>query len=296
MVFHLYFAGAQAMVSEELMEANSNYRLLSYWHDKKRIERRRDMGLLTFIDSGAFTSHTKGIEVDVDTYIDYLNERIDSIDCAAQVDEIPGTFGLPKSKKDLIEAPIISWDNYLYMEKRVKQPEKILPVFHQFEKFKHFETMVNYGVPYIGISPSNEISVSQKIPWINECFKIIEKSGRTDVKIHAFGMTSLNVLEMYPFYSADSTSWLMTSANGAIMSKYGTIFVSERGIQDRKHIFNLSKETQLEIERYVNSLGYNLKDLSESYKERSNFNITYLTHWAKNYQYKPQTVKQFKLF
>jgi len=304
MVFHLYFAGAQAMVSEELMEELKSFRLLSYFHDKKRIERRRDMGLKTFIDSGAFTAHTKGIEVDLDEYISYLNERDETVGVAAELDEIPGEFGKPKTKEQLNKAPLKSWANYLYMIERCKSPEKVLPIFHQGENLKHLVTMLESTplengvahVPYIGISPSNEVSVKSKTSFLEACFEVVEASSNPNVKIHAFGMTSLKLLERFKFHSADSTSWLMTSANGGIMTKFGTIYVSDRGLKDKNHISNLTKETQREMREYVEGYGFDLDQLSESYKQRSNFNLTYLTEWAKNYQYKPQTVKQFKLF
>ena len=45
-----------------------------------------------FIDSGAYSEHSQGIKIDVDEYIDYVNNLDDKISAIAQVDHIPGVF------------------------------------------------------------------------------------------------------------------------------------------------------------------------------------------------------------
>ena len=55
------------------------------------------------IDSGAFSVHTKGIELDVDEYINYINSIDDDIHIFAQVDKIPGEFGKEKTKEQILE-------------------------------------------------------------------------------------------------------------------------------------------------------------------------------------------------
>ena len=87
-------------------------------------------------------------------------------------------------------------------------------------------------IPYIGISPANDQPVKEKEKFIDKCFKIIAKSSNPNVCTHAFGMTSLYILERYPFTSADSTSWILNGANGSIMTKYGSVRATSA--RDRK--------------------------------------------------------------
>ena len=195
----------------------------------------------------------------------------------------------------------MSWNNYLYMRERLKSPEKLLPIFHQGEDFKWLHNILDYRSPegdkiwYMGISPANDKPVKDKIKFIDKCFDIIKHSSNPDICTHAFGMTSLNVLEMYPFTSADSTSWLMNGANGCIMTKYGSVLVSAKSIHSPQHIAMMPKAAQHEIQAYVESKGYDMSKLGTQYTERIRFNIDFLLDWAKNYRYKPVLVRQRSL-
>ena len=305
--FDLYFAGSQNKLAEAYLQANGCNRLASQLIDriviKNWIEARSDGGAKghLFIDSGAFSAHTRDAELDVDEYIEYVNSIDEHVHIFAQVDKIPGVFAQPKTREQLLEAPEISWQNYLYMRDKVKSPDKLLPIFHQGEEWKWLENILEAKfdgkpIPYIGISPANDRPVKEKEVFIERCFKIIAKSSNPDVKTHAFGMTSLNVLERYPFTSADSTSWIMNGANGSIMTKYGSVTISSGRTHAPDHLFKMPKAAQDEIQKYVETHGFDMKGLSEDYKQRIIFNIMYLSEWSKNYQYQPSKVIRKSLF
>lgn len=250
MAFNLYFAGSQCKEADELMVKLNCNRLFSQENDRKNISnwqnykhsRRTQYKGNILIDSGAFSVHTKGIELDVDEYIEYINSIDKDIHIFAQVDKIPGEFGKQKTKEQILEAPALSWKNYLYMKDKVNSRDKLLPIFHQGEDFKWLHNILEYThddgshISYIGISPANDKSAKEKEIFIHKCFNIIKKSSNPNVKTHAFGMTSRWILEQYPFTSADSTSWLMTGANGSIMTPYGIILVSQNKLNDPSHI------------------------------------------------------------
>lgn len=306
--FQLYFAGALNPVFEEDLKNKGANRLASQLLDKNAIKgwiEGRDEGRCKgrlFIDSGAYTAHTQGTELDVDAYIEYLNSIDDYTHCYAQVDHIPGRLNQPKTRQELEEAPEISWKNYLYMRPKMKSPDKLLPIFHQGEPYKWLHNMLDWTdengnhIPYIGISPANDQVTSQKINFIEKCFQIISKSSNPDVMTHAFGMTSLKVLESYPFTSADSTSWLMNGANGSIMTPFGSVLVSDGSLHLPAHINRMPKAAQEWVIKYVTDHGFTMEDVKSDYKARIKVNIQYLLEWAKNYQYKPSSVKRKLLF
>ena len=304
MAFNLYFAGESTKLSNELLLKLNCNRLYSQKNDRKSIQRwvdgRKECGSTgyLFIDSGAFSAHTKGVELNVDDYIDYLNTNDDEFHIFAQVDKIPGVFRQPKTKEQILEAPALSWENYLYMAPRVKSRDKLLPIFHQGENYSWLENMLEYKhsdgthIKYIGISPANDLSVKDKERYIDKCFEIIKHSSNPNVCTHAFGMTSLKLLERYPFTSADSTSWLMTASMGGIMTPYGIILVSDRGLKEPKHIKNMPKDAQQTILNYLDSLGLTIEYVMTDYDGRAECNIKYLKNWSDNYIYKP--IKTFK--
>lgn len=294
--FDLYFAGSQSTQAGELLKLLSCNRLGSQLNDRKVLGEYMDARPLGYagkilVDSGAFTAHTKGITIDCDEYIAYLNSIHDSVTLYAQLDKIPGEFGKERTLEQLAEAPKLSWENYLYMRERLIEPDKLLPIYHQGEDIKWLKNMLEATfdgkhIPYIGISPSNDKSVAEKVKWIEHVFKIIKHSSNPDVKTHAFGMTSLKVLERYPFTSADSTSWIMNGVNGSIFTPYGTLVVSENRRKDPHHIDWLGPDAKKACIEYFEKNGFTYDQVITDYKARLCLNVIYLHNWAENYQFK----------
>lgn len=306
MGFNLYLAGSYSkMVDEKLQEMGVN-RLASQLNDRSLLERwityiKEVEHRKLFVDSGAFSAHTKGRELDVDEYIEYLNARQGCFEVIAQVDKIPGEFGKKKTREQLLEAPELSWENYLYMRDKVIDYQNLTPIFHQGEDFKHLHRMLETTfdgehIPYIGISPANDVSTKEKAKWFETVFRIIRDSSNPNVKTHAFGMTSLDLLEQYPFYSADSTSWLMTSANGSIMTSWGLMLMSDVQVDNPKHFNHMSAETQAKVAAEVAKWGYDIEEAKTNYKIRGLINASYLKNWADNYKFKGTSRYQRRLF
>lgn len=301
MSFDLYFAGSRTGGVDDWLSENLCPRLYSQLNDRTSIKKWNQYpkrGKL-FIDSGAHTAHTQMREVDVDDYLDYVNNLDDYVTIFAQVDKIPGIYRKPKTIKDWVEAPEISWNNYLYMRERAKSPDKIIPVFHQGENLKWLSNMLEARfdgkpIPYIGISPRGDVPVSSKENFIADCFKVIESSSNPNVKVHAFGMTTLEVLERYHFYSADSTTWLLTAAMGNIITPWGLVYCSDRDAN--RTLTSLPKMVQEAFLSYISGTGYTFEQLAKDYVARMLVNCRYLKNWADNYQYKPVKVRRQKLF
>ena len=298
----LYFAGSSHNKSSQWINELQLNRLFSQELNRTEIMRmveKKKSGEYTgkiFIDSGAFTAHTKGITVDVDEYIEYINSITEYVECFAQVDCIPGTFGKPKTIEELNTAPKSSWANYLYMRPKLKQPEKLLPIYHQGEHVKWLRNMLEWTdengnhIPYIGISPANDKSQKEKDIFIDMCFREIRKSSNPDVKTHAFGMTNRKTLSEYPFTSADSSSWVLTAVNGNIMTPWGVICVSEKRNSNGSYR-GMVPGNKRKLEEYVKSMGFDMKELETNYLERIHFDIVFLADWIKNYKYTPKSIR-----
>ena len=294
--FDLYFAGSQSQETEKWMLKHGSCRLQSQLNDRKNIEKwcqHNKKGKL-FIDSGAYTAYTLGKKLDVDEYIQYLNSITDKLTCFAQVDHIPGTNG------EVEKAAELSWNNYLYMRKRVTEPDKLLPIFHQGEDCRWLENMLNYKdengerIKYIGFGYLVGATSLERKQFFDYSFSIISKSSNPNIKVHAMGMTSLGLLETYPFYSADSTSWIMVGASGTIMTPWGNIDVSEKDKFAKTNLRNM-KHGKVIIE-WLEKNGLIVEELYTDYKKRMMCNLIYLTEWSKNYRFKGSMVSRKKLF
>lgn len=302
--FDLYFAGSYSC-DDEMIRLKTN-RLQSQLNDKTNILKLIDKGFAgkLFIDSGAFSAHTKGKIVDVDKYIDFLNEIDDKVYICAQVDTIPGEFKKPKTEQQLKEAPKLSWENYLYMKDKVKNKDKLLPIYHQGEDEYWLKNMLEYTengqhIPYIGISPANDLSNDKKEIFIKKCFNIISKSSHPNVKTHAFGMTKLQFLEKYPFYSADSTTWHMQGIYGGLFTPYGFMQFSTRSkthARAKAHNRNLTTEQKNNIIKWLNKWGLTLEMVEESDINRMKANLYFFYEWSQNYKFKGNDIYTHKLF
>lgn len=302
-MFDLYFAGARNKVADEYLLKIGANRLQSQLIDRTNIDiwcKSKNSVSKLFVDSGAYTAYTKGISVDADDYIGYLNSITDSLTIFAQLDKIPGMFNRPKTKQEMYEAPIKSWENYLYMRSRLKEPKKLLPIFHQGEDFKHLINMLEWTdengehIPYIGVSPAFDLPGLEN--FLDMSFGIIRNSSNPNVKTHAFGMTRLDILEKYPYTSADSTSWKLCAAMGSIYTPWGTIYVSERGKYSKDYIFNQSKDAVNNIKKYINEQGFSVEDVAKYDYIRYIININYLVDWARNYIYRGKSKSKKRLF
>ena len=257
------------------------------------------------IDSGAHSAHTKGITLDLEEYIGFVNENIDKFTLYVQVDKIPGVYRMPKTAKDWLEAPQLSWENYLYMREKSKDPSKLVPVFHQGEDLKWLRNMLDYKfsdgshIPYIGLSPRGDVSLKAKYDFSAECFATIQNSSNPNVKTHAFGATSLEMLERLPYTSADSTTWVLVSAFGQVWMPNcidGDIngVGIKLGVSEENRSHPTATQTYWEqpakikkkLDDYFESIGTNIEELSVSHSARALASAKYVQNWAKNYQYK----------
>ena len=250
-----------------------------------------------FLDSGAFTFHRMGTPVDVDEYIEYANSLDEHLIAVAQVDTIPGKFGEPKSDEDYKESAKKSWENFLYMYPKMKSKEKLIPVFHHGESFDALRNMLEWRdddgnqLTYIGISPANDSSQQTKDLYLKAVYDIIKQSSNPDVRTHLFGMTSLQALAKYPYYSADSTSHRLRAAyNRVFTRKWGIVSLSDKA-RSTKSKSNMSflrtcdEATYKEFESLANHYGFTIDQLKEESSARTAMDIVE-TELAIKHEYK----------
>lgn len=268
----IIFAGNTGVAEREhRVIALTTYRLFSYYFIAQNLFNSADMMDIAkrkvdlFLDSGAFSAWSQGVEININDYINFIKEHKEVIDIYANLDVISGSkIGNETSAKQTLE-------NQKIMEKAGLSP---LPTFHYGEPVKYLKHYLkNYD--YIALGGMVPISNKQLVPWLDDLFGnyICDKKGIPKVKIHGFGLTSLKLMLRYPWYSVDSTSWVVTGRMGSIMvPRYKSgkwiydenswkVSVSSRspGIKDDpEHIDNISPLQKKIILEYINAKGYKL--------------------------------------
>lgn len=238
-----------------------------YVHKQQFVDAMRANGAKVFLDSGAFSAHTLGVSLDITAYCDYIKQNIDIL----RVED----GAVMASVLDGIGDPLKTYQNQLEMERQGAKP---LPCFHFGEDTRYLDWYVE-RYPYITIGGMVGKTSAQLETWLDRIWEkhLIDGSGRPRLKVHAFGITAVPIMERYPWYSVDSSSWVQAMAFGSIVHpKWGPIRVSEKAPDIHtagKHLFNFSPLEQEVVNRDLAELGFNYERLSTTYQSRAAYNM-----------------------
>lgn len=220
-----------------------------------------------FIDSGAFSAYTLGVDIDLPTYCDYIRRNLDII----RVED----GSLMASVLDGIGDPLKTWQNQHAMEALGVRP---LPCFHAGEDERYLEWYVaNYD--YITLGGMVGSSTKQLCVWLDRIWDryLTDGSGRAKIKVHGFGITAVPIMERYPWYSCDSSSWIQSAAFGSIVTpKHGPINVSTKSPSRHdagQHATTLTPIEQEYLFQMLEEQGFTYERLSTIYESRAAYNL-----------------------
>lgn len=249
---------------------------------KKKQKRKVDL----FLDSGAFSAWTQNKSIDIQKYIAFIKEHEEVIDIYANLDVIGIGGKLPNR-----ETAELTLKNQKIMEKAGLSP---IPCFHYGEPFSYLAYYVeNYDYIALGVAGN---SGTKLIPWLDQCFSnyICDQKGFPKTKVHGFAVTSLKLMLRYPWYSVDSTSWVVTGRLGSI---YVPIQRGERWVYDEttwkiavsnkspnknkkgEHYQTLPKQHQKIIKCYLEEKGYVIGK-SEFHMESQDYHLKENEKWG----------------
>ena len=239
-----------------------------YIHRQRFVESIREDRRQIFLDSGAFSAFTQGVEVDLPGYCDYIKRNEDIIE------KRDGT--LLASVLDGIGDPLKTWQNQQRMETLGVRP---LPCFHYGEDEHYLEWYVaNYD--YITIGGMVPISKPQLKLWLDKIWEryLIDGSGRPKLRVHGFGLTTVSLMERYPWYSVDSSSWVQIARVGGmlLLPDAKVINVSGQSPQRRvegQHIDTLTQPMREALEAKLRACGVDTQRMRETYLSRWTYNI-----------------------
>ena len=238
-----------------------------YIGSQRYVDQMRADNAKVFLDSGAFSAYTLGVEIDLPTYCDYINRNRDLWRIEDGV--------MMASVLDGIGDPLKTYHNQLHMEHLGAKP---LPCFHAGEDERYLEWYVkNYE--YITLGGMVGSSTKQLCIWLDRMWEkyLTDGSGRPRLKVHGFGITAIPIMERYPWYSVDSSSWIQSAAFGSIITPdWGPLSVSEKSPSRHdagQHATTLTPIEQDYVLQMLEKQGFTYERLSTVYESRAAYNL-----------------------
>lgn len=238
-----------------------------YVGKQKFVDEMRACNAKIFLDSGAFSAYTLGATIDLVGYCEYIKRNRDILR------EDDGV--LMASVLDGIGDPLQTYRNQLEMEHHGVRP---LPCFHADEDERYLEHYIKH-YPYITLGGMVGASTKKLCVWLDRIWDryLVDGSGRAKLKVHAFGITSIPIMERYPWWSCDSSSWIHTASFGAVITPtWGPISVSEKSPSRHdagQHAINLTPIEQEAVFQMLEQQGFTYERLSTVYESRAAYNL-----------------------
>lgn len=168
-----------------------------------------------FLDSGAFSAFTKGVEIDIGEYCRFINRHKDYFRVASVLDAI----GNPKK----------TYENQLEMERQGTAP---LPCFHYGDDEWYLKKYLD-NYEYITLGGMVPIDTRSLRVWLDRLWSqyLTDDEGKPRLRVHGFGLTSRFLMQRYPWFSVDSSSWIQFSIYGYVFfPRFGDLtFTSASG-------------------------------------------------------------------
>jgi hypothetical protein len=237
--------------------------------DRRWADYMRSINKTIFMDSGAFSMFTRGIEVNLQEYADYLQDNHDVIHVASNLDVI----GRDKEAE--------SYANQKVLE---DMGANIMPVHHARDSDYWLEKYLDEGYDYIFLGGMVPETGKYLRLWLDRIWEnhLVNEDGTAKVKVHGFGLTTLDLINRYPWYSVDSTSWVMASRFGQIFLDLEhrdlKLTFSDQSPRMRDlgmHYDTLDPVTRATVDRRITDLGFDPQLLRTHFGWRDAFNIQF---------------------
>jgi len=244
------------------------------------LEASVDLGVGVMVDSSAASFHGlqrrriigEHTREDIDklrdsvisTYVEYVKKRRKNWDWYVNF--------------DYSHDPDVCWDMQKYLEGKGIRP---VPVYHSGQTLDWFERYCKEGYKLIGIG-----GIVQSRGYLQTrrvLDRIFDIAAKYNVNVHAFGITSLSLMLMYPWYSVDSASWVKVAAYGSVLhvdEQRGMVcemHLTDKNATGKTKYAHMSTSQRKEISKEVEANGFKIRDLRKDSFQRSLYNVQVYT-------------------
>ena len=237
-----------------------------------------EFGWDLFLDSGAFTAFTQNKEIPITEYAEYIKKWQHVWTTCSSLDAIG------RGAVDSMEQRQFARQSWSYYKKLTELGAKVQPVYHVREPFEVMHAYLNLGADYIfigGMVPESTQWLMQRLDMLWD--KVLTNpDGTPKVKVHGFGLTDQRLMFRYPWYSVDSSSWLMTGVFGSCVFREFNDFRDRNELKKitfsleassadnikAPHFHNMSEIGKEEVRSWLEPYGVTVEQVTSHYSFR----------------------------
>lgn len=219
------------------------------------------------LDSGAFTAWNVGKQVDFNEYRSFavaVTKKWKSTR-TINLDVIPGEKGRTSTKNERLAGMEKSLDN---ADSLRKAGLKVMEVFHQDEPIEFLYKLLDRRQEgeVLGLSPRNDVSLTMKAEWHRNVLSAIAAKypAKQMPPCHGLAVTTDRLLRQFPYYSADSSTWVNSFRFGAALMTGKGNGVTTRHVKLVDH-FGLPEGSRLGGKDNQSALAFGVRRHIESY-------------------------------
>lgn len=150
------------------------------------------------LDSGAFSVWNSGKTIQLDDCVAFCLQS-PQVAVYVNLDVIPGKgVGVEEAAKQ-------GWQNYRRMI-RALPPDKVMPVYHEGEDIRWLHKYLDGGAKYVGLGGFSSDG-EKRFRWVSSLRKELSQATLEATKFHGFAVGSCRLMNHFPWYSVDSTTW-----------------------------------------------------------------------------------------
>ena len=201
--------------------------LISYFYRDYFVKHRDRYAIRSWVlDSGAYSSMSRDVEIDLDEYIEFAKHWLKT---DPQLEEVFALDVIGDAKQSLKNC-----------EKMWEEGIPAIPTYHRGSPESDLKYIAK-NFPKIALG--GVAKFRQKLPWAIECFRRVYPKP-----IHGFGFGTEKDCLALPWHSVDASTWSLQPCAFGGWKTYG--YLNIRGQTDQ----NLTVEIEewLEVERVVN--------------------------------------------
>jgi hypothetical protein len=240
-------------------------RLYSYYYHPRidrEVQLAIDAKMDLFLDSGAFSAHTQKEEIKLEDYARFILESGHYFNVKANLDDIGDTG--PKS-----------WENWCRLR---EMGCDVFPVHHATDDDKYIEKILDSGITFMALGGLVGAHRNVLQPWLDRMWSkyLVKKDGTPRLNVHGFGLTDTELIIRYPWYSVDSSSWVMTGIFGGCVFAEGNKFYKvtfsddspDKYKLDGWHYKSLNAAQKKRIQKWLDHHEVTAEELARHYSFR----------------------------